>query len=219
MPAEAKSRLKPLFIDAHRSGNPQREQKAVKSVLAGYADWGEEYFGRWRDRFRAEGAYPYMWRVHAQPLTSDGPRRPTDIGDALAHLRVTDMRRLLVALNAVPENGHPKRRSEYLPLLAATGRTEDLVDAAMPAYRKARDKWRSNRETAKCALLAHTVTMRAYSLRNRGGLPGASTLRPLRSDCPVETAYAARLLAGEIGGDPPLFPGDRTSLVADRYAP
>lgn len=32
---EAKGELKPLFVDAHRSGDPQRERKVIKSVLDG----------------------------------------------------------------------------------------------------------------------------------------------------------------------------------------
>ena len=215
---EAKAKLRPLFVAAHRSGDPRQERNVVKSVLMGVS-WGEAYFRRWRERFQVEGCYPYMWRVHAKPLTSDGPRRPATIEDALGYLRVTDLRRLLVALNAVPETSRPKRRSEFVPLLAATGRTKDLVDAAIPSYDKAREKWLGDREKAKCTLLAHTVTMRAHSLRDRARLSDDASLRPVRSDCPVETAYAAKFLAGEIRTRPPFFPGDRTSLIVDRHIP
>lgn len=218
VPFEPRATLRPLFVDAHRSGDPRQERQVVQSVLSGIV-WGEAYFRQWRERFRAEGAYPYMWRVHAKPLTSDGPRKPASIEEALEYLRVADLRYLLVALDAVPKKGRPKRRSEYVRLLAATGRTKDLVDAAVPAWDRARVKWRQDLETAKCALLAHTVTVRAYSLRNRARLPGASNLRPLRSDCPIETAYAAKYLAGEIRHDPPFFPGDRTSLILSRHTP
>ena len=214
-PIEAKADLKPLFVDAHQSGDPQQERHVVGAVLGG-TNWGEAYFGRWRERFRSGGVYPYMWRVHAKPLTSDGLREPATIAQGLEYLRVTDMQRLLVALNAVPAKGRPKRRSEYVPLLVATGNTRAVLDAAMPAYRKAREKWRGDREKAKCALLAHTITMRAYSLRDRARRANASKLRPLRSDCPVETAHAEKWVAGEIRGDPPFFPGDRTTLVVDR---
>ena len=215
VPIEAKADLKPLFVDAHRSGDPQQERHAVGAVLGG-TDWGEAYFGRWRERFRAGGVYPYMWRVHAKPLTSDGLREPETIAQGLEYLRVTDMQRLLVALNAVPAKGRPKRRSEYVPLLVATGNTRAVVDAAMPAYWKAREKWYEDREKAKCALLAHTISMRAYFLRDRARRGETSKLRPLRSDCPVETAHAEKWVAGEIRGDPPFFPGDRTRLVVDR---
>ena len=218
VPVEPEAKLKPLFVAAHRSGDPRQELNVVKSVLTG-VPWGEAYFRRWRERFQAAGAYPYMWRVHAKPLTTDGPRRPTTIDDALEYLRVADLRRLLVALNAVPEQSRPKRRSEFIPLLAATRRTKDLVDAAIPSYDRARNKWLADREAAKCALLAHTLTMRACSLRDHARRSGETSLRPVHSDCPVEAAYAAKFLAGEIHHDPPFFPGDRTSLIVDRHAP
>ena len=215
VPAGAKAKLKPLFADAHRSGDPRQERNVVMSVLVGVS-WGAAYFQRWRERFQTEGAFPYMWRAHAKPLASDGPLKPATIEDALGYLPVADLRRLLVALDALPEKGRPRRRSEFVSLLTATGRTEDLVGVAMPAYDRAHEKWLADLETAKCALLAHTVTMRACTLSRRAGLSGTSSLRPQRSDCPVETAYAARFLAGEIRHDPPFFPGDRTTLILDR---
>ena len=217
-PVEAIAKLRPQFIDAHRSGNPRKEREVVKSVLVGTV-WGEAYFGRWRERFASERAYPYMWRSRGKALISDEPDPPATIHEAIKLLRVADMRKLLVATSTMPDKGRPKRRSEYTKILLATGNRSELVDAAMPAHLKACQKWSADREAAKCELLAHTITMRAYFLRDRRRLAGAPTLRALYSDCPVETAYAAKFLAGEIAGDPPFFPGDRTALTTDRHAP
>ena len=58
-PAEAKRRLRPLFVEAHRSGGPKKEIEVVNTVLDG-VKWGEGYFGALRARFEAEGAFPHM---------------------------------------------------------------------------------------------------------------------------------------------------------------
>ncbi len=217
MPDEAKSRLRSRFVNAHRSGDPRREVEGVETTLDGI-EWGEMYFGEWKKRFEAMGEFPYMWRTRGKALVVGPPQPPSTIGDAVEYLRVADMRQILIELGAMPRKGRPKRRSEFIDLLSATGKTESVIDSAIPVYRDARTKWEEDREAAKCELLAHTLTMRAYALRDcrkRGALPQPSNLRALKSDCPVETEYAARFMAGEIHGFPPFFPGDRTSLIAD----
>ena len=217
VPEDARVRLKPLFVEAHRSADPRREVEAIKAVLDG-VKWGDLYFGAWRERFEADGAYPYMWKTRGKALISDPPRPPSTIEDAVGYLRVVDMRRLLIDLGAMPGKDRPKRRSEFIALLSVTGKAEEIIDAAAPGFRDACDKWEKDRNGAKCELLAHTLTIHTSALRDRRKrerLPDAVRLRAFKSDCPVETEYAARFLAGEIGGIPPFFPGDRTSLVAE----
>ncbi len=118
------------------------------------------------------------------------------------------MRRLLVDFGAMPGRDRPKRRSEFITLLSATGKADEIMDAAVPAFRDACRRWEKDRNGAKCELLAHTLTMRTYALRDRRKrehLPNAVRLRAFKSDCPVETEYAARFLVAEIGGVPPFF--------------
>ncbi len=217
MPDDAKGRIRSRFVKAHRSGDPRREVEGVEAALDGI-EWGEVYFGEWKQRFEAKGEFPYMWRTHGKALVIDPPRPPSTIGNAVGYLRVADMRQILIELDAMPRKRRPKKRSEFIDLLSATGKTESVVDSAIPAYRDARTKWEEDREAAKCELLAHTLTMRAYALRDcrkSGALSKPSSLRALKSDCPVETDYAARFMAGKIHGVPPFFPGDRTSLIAE----
>lgn len=217
MPENAKVRLKSLFVKAHRSGSPRREIEAVELALDG-AEWGEKYFGEWKMRFEAKGEFPYMWRTHGKALVVDSPQPPSTIEDAVGYLRVTDMRQILIELDAMPAKGRPKKRSEFIDLLSTIRKTKLVVESAIPAYRDARTKWQEDREAAKRALLAHTLTMRAYTLRDcrkRENLTRTSRLRALKSDCPVETEYAVRFMAGKNHELPPFFPGDRTSLIEE----
>jgi hypothetical protein len=75
--------------------------------------------------------------------------------------------------------------------------------------------------TFKVEILAHTVTMAVYSaahaarrelfdeifMRTRG-----EVISP-PADCPVENNVAELFNLGEIGGNPPFFPGDRSMVV------
>ena len=217
IPDYAKAKLKPLFVKAHRSGNPRREVEAIEAVLSD-VEWGEAYFGTWKKCFEADEVYPHMWRTRGKALVSDIPQPASTIEEAVAYLRVVDMRQLAVELGIMPDTGRPKKRSEFIALLSATGKTKEIVDAAMPAYLDALNKWRRDREAGKSALLAHTLTMRTYALRDhykRERLTGVQKLRALDSDCPVERQYAAKFMTGEIDGIPPFFPGDRTSLIVE----
>ena len=165
-PAEAKRRLRPLFVEAHRSGDPRKEVEAIETVLNG-VEWGEGYFGTLRARFEAEGAFPHIWESRAKALRTDPPPPPSTIGEALRLLRVTDMRDLLVALAAMPDKGRPKKRAEFIDLLSATGATREIVEAAQPRHEAAIENYLASRAAAKSEILAHTLTMQAYALRDR----------------------------------------------------
>lgn len=216
-PAAAKQRLLPFYIEAHRSGDPRREVEAVEMAFEDI-EWGEEYFGTWRRRFEADGAFPYMWEKH-EALCSDAASPPAAIEEALSYLRVPDMRKLLIDIGGMPDKGRPRRRVQFVEALSSTGATAEIVKAAMPRYQDAVREHGIRRERAKGELLAHTIAMRVGSLRNWHNLQRLSrgsrawSRRPFESHCPVERDYAARHMAGELDGLPPFFPGDRTSFI------
>lgn len=221
-PDSAKHRLLPSFVEAHRSGDPRREAEAVSTAFEG-VQWGEEYFGIWRDRFTKDGAFPYMWQNHADALCSDAPPQPATIDAALQYLLVRDMRDLLFKLDAMPKEGRPRKRQEFVELLCRTGAESEIVEAGMLGYRDKVKDYYARREKAKCELLAHTIGMRTYSLRDWYSAQRTSRLnenlnfswRALKSDCPVENEYAAKFMANRPDGLPPFFPGDRTGILYD----
>ncbi len=69
----------------------------------------------------------------------------------------------------------------------------------------------------KSKLLAHTLAMTTYSLRDaeqQNALTGVEyRLEAMMNGCPVEDRFAARFNAGELSDMPPYFPGDRTALL------
>ena len=220
LPAAA-NKLRPLFAEAHRSGDPRKEIEAVEAALDGL-EWGERYFGAWRQQFERDGAFPYMWQRENGALSSETPPPPATLEEAVDYLRVADMRQLLTELGAMPERGRPRKRAEFITMLSTIGEVAAIIEKAMPRYHDALDKRKANRERHKENLLAHTISMRAYSLRDQQTaqrLHSSGTrsqiLRPFESHCPVEREYAARFMAGEIKGHPPFFPGDRTSFICE----
>ena len=218
-PPTAVHKLRPLFVEAHRSGDPRKEIEAVAAVLDG-VEWGEHYFGAWRQQFERDGAFPYMWQRENRALSSETPPPPATFEEAVDYLRVADMRQLLNELGAMPERGRPRKRADFITMLSTIGEVAAIIEKAMPRYHDALDKRKANPERHKESLLAHTISMRAYRLRDhrieerlrRSGVR-QQILRPFESHCPVERKYAARFMAGEIKGHPPFFPGDRTSFI------
>lgn len=76
-------------------------------------------------------------------------------------------------------------------------------------------------ERPRCAILAHSLTITAYTLNNRSTVDAnASRLGGYRlwviPGCAVEAEiaarYAAQIEAGDLTVVPPFFPGDRTTL-------
>ena len=60
VPSAAVHKLRPLFVDAHRSGSREKKIEAVEAALDGI-EWGERYFGAWRQQFKRDGAFPQLW--------------------------------------------------------------------------------------------------------------------------------------------------------------
>ena len=218
VPRAIETRLRPHFVSAYRSGNPGRIIEVLKAVFDGI-EWGEGYFDAWRMRFISRGAFPHAWR-RAKTLLVDAPPPPSDIGSASQYLRMDDMRKLLDHLGTMPA---PAQSADLKDLLRATGATGAVIKAALPRYEYALIDFPARRQRQKCAMLAHTISMRAGALRDRHermrpykrlqSHPQRQQLRPTNSDCPVETAYGEKYMAGEIRGEPPFFPGDRTRLA------
>ena len=216
VPKKIAKRLRPKFVIARQSGDPKKERQVLEDALDG-VEWGETYFKTWRTRFISDGVFPYMWLNHAKTLIEDAPKPPACIDEALQYLRVTDMRKLLVDLAVELPKPKPRKRIEFEYLLRSTGATDAIIKAALPAFEDMLIDYPAKREREKCNLLAHTLSMRAYALQKRDTrLRLDAKAHPNCSECPVETAYAAKFIAGEISGEPPFFPGDRTSLIVDQ---
>ena len=223
-PDDAKARLFPMFIEAHDSGDPRREVVSVETAFAGF-QWGEKYFELWRVRFK-RGTWPHLWQ-NSSTLCIDPPPPPATIREALRdnypwrYLTVKDMRKLLHELGAMPAKGEgrPTKRVHFVELLTKTGNTDAIIAAATSGYYEALRRHRSERERDKARILAHTLAMRMYALRDwqeaQSSRHPRRVVKVLKSDCPVERKYAAKFLAGELEGLPPFFPGDRTNLIYD----
>ena len=155
-------------------------------------------------------------------LSSETPPPPATFEEAVDYLRVADMRQLLTELGAMPERGRPRKRAEFIAMLSTIGEVAAIIEKAMPRYHGALDKRKTNRERHKESLLAHTISMRTYSLRDqqndqrlRSSGIRSQILRPFESHCPVEREYAARFMAGKIKGHPPFFLAIEPHLYAN----
>ena len=220
-PTEIIAVVRPYFAAAHRSCSPDREIAVLNEAFRA-RDWGEAWFDAWRGRFMAIGAFPLMWRVKARTLIDDMPSPPCDISSAFEYLTVDDIRKLLSGLGYMIETQRPCRRAAMENLLQETDTTGAIIKAALPHYEAARVDRSETRQHQKCEILAHTISMRALALQDRHVRSQPHNrlledqefqLRPKPGDCPVEIAFAAKFMAGEIDGVPPFFPGDRTRLI------
>ena len=214
-PANAKERLLRLRMKAE--GSSKAELQAFEVAL-GRGGWGDEYFGRWRERFKAGGAFPYMWKRYP-PLCAGAMRSPpTTIEDVAQYLLIPEMRELAIMLGIMPEKNRPRTRKAFAELLVSSGKTDEIVAAAMPGYEKKMAKLSDDIDQGKWKILEHTLRSRFSALRNcRQNLAiqreGFAFMLFIPGDCPLEAEYAAKLEAGELNTLPPLFPGDRTSII------
>jgi hypothetical protein len=70
-------------------------------------------------------------------------------------------------------------------------------------------------------ILVHTISMRAYAIRDEQLKIGNGMKERFADDvgdeCEVEAMICKQFNAGDLKGLPPFFPGDRTSLVDEQY--
>lgn len=218
--SETKNRLFREYSKAHRDGDPRGEEKAVVDALAN-SGWRWKDFEEWSQRFKTEKKWPYMWRSFPE-LYEAPPSDPTTINDALEYMTVNDMKAFATArgLMAKPV---PRKRADFEKLIAARCPLQNVLPAVAPAVKRAVAAFAERREIAKCRLLAHTLTMRMYSVRNKvqfdelNKTVGGYKLKILAgAGCPVEDKYAAMFNRGEIQDLPPFFPGDRNAVTTGR---
>lgn len=217
LPPETKSRLFYQFAEAHRNGDQRGEEKAVVGVLAN-SEWRWKDFEEWLGRFRVHNQWPLTWRPE---LYEEPPSRPKTMKEALAYMNIKEMKAFLKAEETAVKPA-PKKRSEFEGVIAAQCSVEDVINATAPIVEKAVVEFKERREMAKSRLLAHTLAMRAFSIRHKiqcdeiNESVGGFRLQALSGGgCPIEDKYAAMFNKGEIQGIPPLFPGDRSCLITE----
>lgn len=218
---EAAPEVRALLFDAysraHRNGDPRGEEKAVISHLAD-SGWRWRDFDDWSARFAAANEWPYMWTRYVD-FSKPEPTAPTTAREAVESMTVADMRELAKekALTATPV---PRKRTEFEDLLVAGVPAAELLARVQDELAEEITSYHAERETGKCKLLAHTLTMTAYSIRDaeqRQELPASKyRVEIVGSGCPVEERFAELFNTGQIGGSPPFFPGDRNTTITRR---
>lgn len=214
---EVRASLFDAYLQAHRNGDPSAEEKAVVSHLAN-TGWRWREFDEWATRFAATKEWPYMWSRY-EDFSKPEPTAPTTAREAVERMTVSDMR-LLAKENGLTATPAPRKRTQFEDLLAASVPLPELLDRGESRLGEEIASYHARREVAKCKLLAHTLTMTAYSTRDaeqRKELPASEyRVEVLGSGCPVEERFAAMFNKGKIGGAPPFFPGDRNCTIYRR---
>jgi hypothetical protein len=203
------------YAAAHRSGGPRAEEQAVTSILID-SGWRWHDFDTWSQRFEAAKEWPYMWH-HFRELSEPEPTPPTTSHDAVSLLKAADMTAFAKERVILPKPA-PRKRTELEALLITQIPLPELQRRVRNRFNEAVNSYCARREIAKCKLLAHTLAMTSYAIRDaeqRKTLTGTGyRLEALaNAGCPIEDRFAAEFNAGGISGLPPYFPGDRTMIL------
>ncbi|MCC6867660.1 MAG: hypothetical protein IT522_02450 [Burkholderiales bacterium] len=208
------------FARADRAGDTRVQENVVTSHLMG-SGWKWPEFDRWAKHFAEKKQWPYMW-LRIDGLLGLGPDVRQQIDDALRVLKVAEMKEMLASRQALPKPV-PRKRDEVVALVRKSYPEAELLEVARQrAIEQYKAPTTEQIEIAECKLLAHTITMRSYAVRdarNREQLARdvsktALDVVAIDSDDPVERAYGDLFNRGELSGLPPFFPGDRTCLIS-----
>lgn len=214
---EVRAALFDAYSQAHRNGDPRAEEKAVVTRLAN-TGWRWREFDDWAARFAAAKEWPYMWYRY-EDFSEPEPSAPTTAREAVRRMTVNDMR-LFAKEKGLTATPVPRKRAEFEDLLVVSVPLPELLARVQGRFSDEVAGYHARREDAKCRLLAHTLTMTAYSTRDaeqRKELPASDyRVEVLGSGCPVEERFAVMFNTGKIGGAPPLFPGDRNCTIYRR---
>ena len=204
------------YSEAHQSGSPRAEERAVIDALAN-SGWRWSEFDAWAERFAAAKEWPYMWH-RLKELSESQPSLPSSVPEAVARLGVSDMRALLSERGLIGRPV-PRKRAEFEEIVVRNIRLQEIIERFKDYWGVSIKQWQCNQEIAKCKLLAHTLTMTCYSWgaasqRSQLSADKYPVKALLGTGCPVEEKYAKLFNVGKIRGLPPFFPGDRNSVIS-----
>ena len=182
--------------------DPRRTEKRFYQSL-GDLDWEWSVLEQWKAFFMEQNTVPHTW-TYLFPILE------RISGDALfGPFTAKDLRHALDCnAIAIPEK---TLKAGLLDMALAHLTLNQLIAAAPERWEKVRAWQRSPR----CDLLAHTIAMYAYKLRDhyqRGCVTSPSKYLCVAAKCPVEEHFAALWNKGKIQGLPPFFPGDRNTI-------
>ncbi len=218
IPERTRRDLFRAYSAAHRAGSPRAEEKAMEEYL-GEADWRWPWFDEWVQRFRADGRWPYLVREYREAFEMQGRTvpEPAALSEALPLFSVCELRAW------IRENGirlpSCKRRRELEQAMIALVPWEKFSGFALGRHREHAGfleiEHEAKRKRAGYMLLAHTVTMRAYTLRDHDRFR-ALRLREVvePDDDPYAREAAERFNSGQSAELPPYYPGDRSRVSA-----
>jgi len=220
LPTPLRDAFRDAFARGDKAGDTRAQEQLVIGNLLG-SDWRWPTFDLWAKRFGDQRQWPYMWHS-IDNLLDLGPDIPEGIEESVAVLKVAEMKEMLRDRGALPKPT-PRKREEVVALVRQHYADADLLAIARQrAIEQYRSPTAEEIEIAKCKLLTHTITMRAYALRDshdrdrlaRNGFPESADVVALTSDDPVEDAIVAQFNQGKLRGLPPFFPGDRMCLIS-----
>lgn len=209
-----KSQFKKAYCAAHQSGNPRQEEKAAVDYLMN-SNWIWHDFDKWFDFFSQKGVWPYMWRRNK---LTEKPHQvnPGSIQEAISYLNVKEMREFLKNHN-IKVKPAPKKREEFEKAIIQNSTFPDVINAIKGHLQVTSTEQVVRFNKAKCQLLAHTLAMTAYSLRDHYQRQDINSFRLVAEKsggtCKIEDEFATKFNTNKIVGVPPFFPGDRTTIT------
>ena len=205
------------YCEAHKSGNPRLEEKVAIELLAS-SGWEWHVFDKWYLFFSQKGVWPYMW--HQNELTKKQViSNPTTIEEAVSFLNVKKMKKFLKQ-HDIKTKPAPKKRAEFEKTIIQNSSLDDVL-SSIKSHLENQAKYAKQRfAESKCKILAHTLCMTAYSLRDHYKYNEGANLKLIAHDsggtCKVEDSFVKKFNTDQLKALPPFFPGDRTSIMYTR---
>lgn len=216
LPEAQKAKIFNKYRIAHRKGLPREEEEAFAKVIK--QDFAWPWFDQWEAFFRQRNVWPYLWQKWP------ACRCPSTVEEVCRFFNVDGLKAVMDRLG-ISHSGM-KKRDELVQRLCAITLAEMFAVEGVEGMLLERFQGEvGDGLEVKIMLLCHSITMRAYSLRDQAQRQGEASDFGERqyevivaiAGCPVEAEVARRFNANLERGLPPFFPGDRSHVTLKNY--
>lgn len=216
-----KSSLKKSYIEAHKSGDTQKELKVIDDHLYGN-NWIWPFFDYWKAEFNKRGGWPAAWQ-HKKELYIDYSEF-TSPDKILQLATIPKLRDIMIIFNINPERSL-KKKNDLIKFISNNIDIGKIVGILSEEIKEHKDGYIIKSESSRIELLRQTIASSIYNIRDYKRWKSNSRddyyskyfkLDFCTTDCPIENHFQQLWRDGQLTGIPPFFPGDGSHLMCRR---
>ena len=215
---EKKEALFNSFQEAHRSGDPRKENDSVIEHLSD-TDWRWFEYEKWAEIFNQKQQWPYMWLKY-KSLIESAKAMPENVSDSMSYFKINELKSILKERN-INLKPVPKTRAALELHFKEIISWEEFKPFVEKRYKEVLEENEDEAGDDLCRLLTHTLTMTIYTLIHYHQGIGLIQDNPHKYYWRVdgidliEKEFAEMFNRGDTTDLPPYFPGDRSGLVLE----